>query len=244
MCKLTILLYPSRIQEDNRRECWSPGAGFLCYSCSLFCQSAYISSETQWQMMSIWVRTVETLLSLSVFDTETREAWCFSSAYGNAVEECDWLTDCCNTQRGAAESHSLWHGLSFTWHLTIAGGGEGGQTHTHLIIIELYLSSPGAQLFMDLPVRKRGWREGRGGREGQREGGRDFSEGGRQKKPKRHTSLPPNTTIFFKERQSEKIQFQPMRLVAEAGTKETRYSNLEVTDTVSAIITTLPLILL
>lgn len=97
---------------------------------------------------------------------------------------------------------------------------------------------------MDLPVRKRGWREGRGGREGQREGGRDFSEGGRQKKPKRHTSLPPNTTIFFKERQSEKIQFQPMRLVAEAGTKETRYSNLEVTDTVSAIITTLPLILL
>lgn len=95
---------------------------------------------------------------------------------------------------------------------------------------------------MDLPVRKRGWREGRGKDRG-RAGGISRREGDRKSQNVTLHCLPI-PPFFFQERQNEKIQFQPMRLVAEAGTKETRYSNLEVTDTVSPIITTLPLILL
>ena len=66
--------------------------------------------------------------------------------------------------------------------------------------------------------------------------------GGREEEKSRLTDSQYDT--HFLKSQSEKIQFHPMRLDAQPGTKETARCNLEVSDTVCALITTLPIILL
>ena len=81
----------------------------------------------------------------------------------------------------------------------------------------------------------------RGGGESEGEGG--GVEGGGREEEKSRLADSQYHAHFLKS-QSEKIQFHPMRLGAQPGTKETARCNLGVSDTVCALITTLPIILL